>query len=501
MHITYESITGNADILELLHPSLTLLSSEGSGDLLEDSLESLTLGAVLRELAANEQVDGVTLVGSLGSLLPLDSKNTLVEAHPPVVGLVTGKSGAVDSRLLSSTETNNLSVVGVAYRVALSVLESDGSDSKIASSALGERSSVLGGDDGAEVLGSDLNIVAVLLEVDTVDGASLGGRRVVLRIDLEDEVSATLLLLEDFKSGVLVTRGNDTVRDLLGDDAGGRNIDNVAKSNHVTEAAHAVGTTGTSVGLSKARLINALNVVDEVDLLLVLGKREANGCTSRRDVLEAGSGGLAKGFLKLLNEGPGVQSVEEVDVAGRTAKDLEGKAALRNVGGSGLLMGVSAVSESAVLVAVASVLLAEELRDGSIIVGSVLEGLEGVSVAAALGDLALLELLEEASVVVGVAEDGNALVVLGSSADQSNTTNIDFLNSFGDADVDLGDSVLEGVEVADDVVNLVDVLIGKVLLVRGEISGQDTSVDGRVKSLDAAGKHLRSLGNSGNVPV
>ena len=197
----------------------------------------------------------------------------------------------------------------------------------------------------------------------------------------------------------------------------------------------------------------------------------------------------------------GRKSIEEVDVTGRTAKGLEGEVALGDIGGSGLLVGVGAVSESAVLVAVASILLAEELGDGGIVIGSVLEGLEGVSVAAALGDLALLELLEETSVVVGVAEDGNSLVVLGGSTDKSNTTNIDFLNSLGDADVDLGDGVLEGVQVADDVVNLVDVLIGEVLLVRGEITGQDTSVDGRVQSLDATSKHLRGLGDGRNVPV
>jgi len=496
-----ESIAGDADVLKLLHPSLTLLGSEGSGDLLEDTLESLTLRAVLGELTADEQVDSVALVGTLGALLPLNAENALVEAHPPVVSLVAGKSGAVNSGLLSSTETNNLSVVGVANRVALSVLKSDGSDGKITGSALGERSSVLRGDDGAEVLGSDLNIVAVLLEVDTVNGTGLGSRGVVLGVDLEDEVSATLLLLEDLKSGILVTRGNDTVRDLLGNDASGRNIDDVAKSNHVTEAAHAIGTTGASVGLGKARLVNALNIVDKVDLLLLLSERETNGSTSRRNVLETGSGGLAESLLKLLNKRPGVQGIEEVDVTGRAAKGLEGEVALGDVGGSGLLVGVGAVSESAVLVAVASVLLAEELGDGGIVIGSVLEGLEGVSVAAALGDLALLELLEETSVVVGVAEDGNSLVVLGSSADKSNTTNVDFLNSLGDADVDLGDSVLEGVQVADDVVNLVDVLIGEVLLVRGEISGQDTSVDGRVQSLDATSKHLRGLGDGRNVPV
>ncbi|KAI6770355.1 hypothetical protein HG530_004984 [Fusarium avenaceum] len=498
---TYESVAGNTDVLELLHPSLTLLGCESSGNLLKDTLESLTLRAILRELAADEQIDGVALIGALSTLLPLDTKHTLVEAHPPVIGLVTSKSGAVNSGLLASSKTNDLAVVGVAHRVALGVLQSDGRNGQVTSSALGERRSVLGCDDCVEVLRSNLDIVAVLLEVDAVDGAGLGSRGVVLGVDLKDQVSATLLLLEDLKSSILVAGGNDTVRDLLGDDTGCRNVDNVAKSNHVAEAAHAIGTSGTSVCLSKCRLIDALNIVDKVYLLLIFSERQANSRTSGRDVLEAGSSGLAKSLLELLDKGPGVQSVEKVDVAGRTTKDLEGQVALADVGSSGLLVRVGTISEGAVLVTVTGVFLAEELRDGGIVVGSVLERLEGVSVTATLGDLALLELLKETSVVVGVAEDGNALVVLGGSTNQGNTTNINLLDGLGDADVDLGDGVLEGVKVADNIVDLVDVLLGKVLLIGGKVPGQNTGVDSGVESLDATSKHLGGLCDGRDVPT
>lgn len=174
-----------------------------------------------------------------------------MESHPPVVGLVTGKTGAVNSGLLASAETDDLAVDGVADGVALGVLEGDGGDGKITGSALGEGTSILGGDDGGEGLGGDGDVVAVLLEVDAVDGSGLGGGRGVLGVDLEDEITAALLLLEDLESLGLVSGSDDTVRDLLGDDLGGGDIDNVTEGNHVTEAAHAVGASGTSISLGK----------------------------------------------------------------------------------------------------------------------------------------------------------------------------------------------------------------------------------------------------------
>lgn len=130
-----------------------------------------------------------------------------------------------------------------------------------------------------------------------------------------------------------------------------------------------------------------------------------------------------------------------------------------------------------------------------------LKGLESIAVAARVADLALLKLAQEASIVVGVAEDGDPLVVLGSSADERHAANINLLDGLGDADVDLGNSILEGVQVADDVVNLIDVLVCKVLLVGFEVASENTSVDSRVQSLDTASKHLWRLGDGADVPT
>ena len=407
----------------------------------------------------------------------------------------------MDAGLLPSTETNDLTVGGVADRVALGVLEGDGGDGKIASSSLRKGTAILGGDDRGEALGGDLDVVAVLLEVDTVDGAGLSRSRSVLGVDLEDEILSTLLLLENLKGSILVSGSNYTVRNFLGDDGGCGNINDVAEGNNVTEAAHAVGTTGTGVSLGEARGLNSSDVVDEVNLALLVGQGKTNGGSSRGDMLEASSGGLAKSLLELLDQRPGVEGIKQVDVTRRSTEDLEGQLSIVGESSGGLLVRVGTVAQSHVLVAVASVLLAEVARDGTVIVGCVFESLEGVSVAAGLADFSRFKLLEESGVVVGVAEDSDTLVVLGSSTDQSDTTNVNLFDGLGDADVGLGNGVLEGIEVADNVVNLVDVLVGQILLIGLEVTGEDTGVDGGVQGLDTARQHLGRLGDGTDVSI
>lgn len=496
---TYEGITGHSNVGQLAGPLLALSLSESGGHLLEDSLKLLTLVTRLGQLTTDQQVDGVALVGTLGALLPLQAEDLGVETEPPVVSLVAGKTSAVDTGLLASTQTNHLTVLGVAHRVALSVLEGDGCDREVTSSGLGQ-SEVLGGDGPAERAGSDLDVVAVLLQSHTVDGPRLDIVGDVVGVDLQDEVLAALLLLQDLQSSILETRGDDTVRDLLGDDAGGRNIDDVAESNHVSEAAHAVSSTGPGVGLSKSRGLNAGDVVDKVNLALLCGQRNANGSTGRRDVLEAGGSRLAESSLELLDQRPAVECVQQVDVARGAVQHLEGKVGRLHEGGGGLLVGVGTVAELGVLLAVGGVARTEEGRDVIIVVGRVLKSLESIAVAAGLLDLASLKLLQELGVVVRVAQDRDAGVVLGSSSDERNATDVDLLDGLRNSDVGLRDRLLEGVQVADDVVDLVNVLLCEILLVGSKVAGQDTGVDGRVKGLDATSEHLWSLGDGGNVP-
>jgi hypothetical protein len=61
-------------------------------------------------------------------------------------------------------------------------------------------------------------------------------------------------------------------------------------------------------------------------------------------------------------------------------------------------------------------------------------------------------------------------MVLCRSSDQSNSSNIYFLNSFRNCDVDLCDCVFERVEIADNVVDFVDILLGEVFLIGCEVA-------------------------------
>jgi hypothetical protein len=68
-------------------------------------------------------------------------------------------------------------------------------------------------------------------------------------------------------------------------------------------------------------------------------------------------------------------------------------------------------------------------------------------------------------------------VVLGSCSDESDSSDINLLDGLRDRNVDLGNGVLEGVQVADNVVDLVDVLLGEVLLVGGKVASENPGVD------------------------
>jgi hypothetical protein len=68
-------------------------------------------------------------------------------------------------------------------------------------------------------------------------------------------------------------------------------------------------------------------------------------------------------------------------------------------------------------------------------------------------------------------------MVLCSSANQSNTSYIDFLYSLRNGDVNLCDSVFKGIEIADNEVDLIDILFCKVLFVGGKVASEDTSVN------------------------
>lgn len=106
-----EGVGRTGDSLQFLHVGLLLLLGKGGGDLVEQALPLRPLARVgLENVASDKEVDGVGLVGTLGSLFEGKGEHSRVVTQPPVVGLFTGQSGAVNSRLLSGSETNDRTV-------------------------------------------------------------------------------------------------------------------------------------------------------------------------------------------------------------------------------------------------------------------------------------------------------------------------------------------------------------------------------------------------------
>lgn len=282
-----EGVGGDDDILELLHVGSTLLGSESSGDGLELCLPGSTL-LTLANLVENVEVNGVGLVSTLGLLLEVKVQDLGVVAQPPVVGLVTSKTGAVDTGLLAGTETDDHSVLGVADRVGLGILEGDGGDNQIANGRLGQV--LVLGDEVLEERGVDLDVVALLLHGKTIDLAGLDLLGLVVGVHLQDGVLAALLLPQELQSIGVIGGSNDTVRDLTGDDLGSNQVDGRGDGDPITEGGHAVSTTGTGIGRGDGGE-GKLEVIDVIDLLLNIGQGDSNGSTGGGNVLEGGGGG------------------------------------------------------------------------------------------------------------------------------------------------------------------------------------------------------------------
>jgi len=83
-------------------------------------------------------IDGVCDFRALHALLELHAGDSRVLAQPPVVRLVSGQARAVDAALLAGADADYLPVSGVAHRVTLGVLQSDGCEDQVPHRRLGQ---------------------------------------------------------------------------------------------------------------------------------------------------------------------------------------------------------------------------------------------------------------------------------------------------------------------------------------------------------------------------
>lgn len=493
------------DTLEGGHELVLLLLGEGLGDLLEEGLPVLALK--VGEVALDVAHASVDAVLALDALLELESKNLGVLTEVPNLNLASSELDTVNAGLLASADTDHLTVLGVANRVRLGVLESDGGHGKIALGVLGDGGG-LGGDNLLERLGGDLAVVAALHEslAEHLAVLVLGGLEA--EVGLEHNEATLLLGLEDLKGIVIVAGGHDTVTHLSLEHHGGILVHDVGESGEVTKGRHGVSLAGTEVGeggVGEGK-VAALHLVS---LVLDLGERDGDGSTGGADVLEGGSGGNVESGAELTNELPGVGGVEEVDVTGVAVEHLEGhRGASDAAERGGSLVRVAAVLERSLDGVGASDsrgggldLLGKVRGDGTIVLSREGEGGSGEGLAEGHGGAAvvLTHSVHEGSVLGGAGHDGHGRVVLGSSAEHGGATNVDVLHAGGKVG-SAGDGLLEGVEVEHDHVDSANAVVNHVLSVfLVAANSKDTTVDLRVERLDATVEHLRGTSHLSDV--
>ena len=72
--------------------------------------------------------------------------------------------------------------------------------------------------------------------------------RDIVRVNLKNAVGSLLFGLEQFQGIVIIARGDNAVRDFLGDELSRSLVTLVAQRDEVTERAHSVGPSGTGIG-------------------------------------------------------------------------------------------------------------------------------------------------------------------------------------------------------------------------------------------------------------
>ena len=241
-------------------PGFLFLSRQHLGANLEDLLP-LAVAQDIVVLVGGVNVNGVVAVGAADAVDKLQAQYLRVLAQVPVVGLLSGKTGAVDAALLSGADADGLPVLDVADGVGLGILEGNEGDDHVDLRLL-RQIFVL----GHEVFKQALvyaEVVMSLLEGDAEDILALLSGGDVIRVDLHDIVAALFLGLEDFKRLVGIGGGDDAVGDLVLEVGRGRGIAGVAEGRPVAVGAESVGAAGADVGAGDGRELGLL--IDEVD--------------------------------------------------------------------------------------------------------------------------------------------------------------------------------------------------------------------------------------------
>ena len=288
-----EGVRAKANTGHLAEVSLLFLGGQRLGLAGEGLGPDVITNDILRGIT-DVNINGVVAVGLCHIIAEGQIQHLVHVAQLPVVGLLTGQTGAVDAALLACAHADGLTVVGVAHAVGLGVLQSNQGNDEVTLLLLGHVL-ILGDPVVQHGVGVDDQLVAALLEGDAVHLLVLDGSGLIGGVDGDHVVVALLFAGQDGQCLRLVARGDDTVRDFVLDQLCGGHIADVRQGDPIAEGGHAVCAAGAGVGTGQRRkLCLRGNVVHPA---LHLGQGQTQCCARRGNVLEGGRCGQTAGSL------------------------------------------------------------------------------------------------------------------------------------------------------------------------------------------------------------
>ena len=200
----------------------------------------------------------------------------------PNIRFVAGKTGAVDSRLLTCADADGLAVFRIADGVRLCVFEGNQRNNQIAFCAFGQL--FVFGDNIFKRAFVDFQLVAALFKGHAEHVFVLNGGGDIVFVNRNDVVSAFAFRFQNFKCFVGVAGGNDAVGHFALNQLCGGHVADVGKRNPVAERGHSVGAARSRVSASKRRKL--FQIIDPVDFFQRVGKRKTDRRARGADVFK-----------------------------------------------------------------------------------------------------------------------------------------------------------------------------------------------------------------------
>ena len=316
-----ECIAAQRHAAVLCYPLLLLFACQRFRLLLEEHLPC-TLAKNVVIVVADVNINSIVAVGAADVVNKRQRHHLRMLAQPPDVSLVARETSAMDAALLTSADAYRLSVLHVAYRVALRIFQCYQRYDEVATRLLAE-CLVLCGDVLEESGVVQTYLVASLFKGDAEALLRLHRCRNIVRVYLYHVISALALLTQYLQRLLGKVGSNHAVAHLTLQQRSHSSVAGVAQRNEVAIRTHAVGTAGTGIGTCYRREFH-LHVVHEVNLLQRVAQGQTYCSASRRHMLERCCCGQTCGSLQFLHQLPRVQRVKEIDVARTAVKDFDG---------------------------------------------------------------------------------------------------------------------------------------------------------------------------------